>query len=392
MLMISSSDYIASSIVYATTPDGFLPNGNIEEAPKPSNMKKTIIAGKHSLPEWKNNGLVEYISGDTYAWAFKATSQNVKITLKNPGIEEDPACGPLLDAIAIKEILLAHYIEGNLVKNEGFETGPYVLENFSTGVLIPSHPHDSVSSLPGWIIESARPVKFIDSKYFHVPSESSAIELIGGRESAIAQIIYTKPNVSYLLTFKVGDAKNNCPGSMEVEAFGGKENVKVHFNSEAKGGFTTASLKFQAISDRTRITFWSAFYHTRLDYGYMCGSVLDDVKRIGRHDGRRILNHVRGEESSTSKVVKKRKRVEYDECYGVYEKHDLSERGKSEDENSSQTSSHSSSHKSKDDRRRQHQHKFKLIEPSKGEIVKARYDVVATKSRKCSKVRCISCT
>lgn len=335
---------------------GFLPNGNFEEAPKPSNMKNTVIVGKHSLPKWEINGLVEYISGgpqpggyyfnvprgvhairlgneasisqevvlkkdsyysitfsttrtcaqeesirvaasgttvdlpiqtlfsgdggDTYAWAFKATSENVKITLKNPGIEEDPACGPLLDAIAIKEILLPHYIGGNLVKNGGFETGPYVFEKFSTGVLIPSHPHDSVSSLPGWIIESARPVKFIDSKHFYVPSGSSAIELVGGRESAIAQIIYTKPNVSYVLTFKVGDAKNNCPGSMEVEAFAGKENVKVHFNSEAKGGFTTASLKFKAISDRTRITFWSAYYHTRLDYGYMCGPILDDVKVV----------------------------------------------------------------------------------------------------------------
>lgn len=42
--------------------------------------------------------------GDTYAWAFKAVSGIVKLTFHNPGVQEDPACGPLLDAIAIKEM------------------------------------------------------------------------------------------------------------------------------------------------------------------------------------------------------------------------------------------------------------------------------------------------
>lgn len=43
--------------------------------------------------------------GDTYAWAFKANSNTVKLTFHNPGIQEDPTCGPLLDAVAIKEML-----------------------------------------------------------------------------------------------------------------------------------------------------------------------------------------------------------------------------------------------------------------------------------------------
>ncbi|XP_027156347.1 uncharacterized protein LOC113757137 [Coffea eugenioides] len=50
--------------------------------------------------------------GDTYAWAFKATSDVVKVTFHNPGIQEDPTCGPLLDAIAIKEILPLRYTKG----------------------------------------------------------------------------------------------------------------------------------------------------------------------------------------------------------------------------------------------------------------------------------------
>lgn len=58
--------------------------------------------------------------GDTYAWAFKATSKLVRVTFHNPGIQEDPACGPLLDAIAIKEIILPQkYIRGMLSKFDG---------------------------------------------------------------------------------------------------------------------------------------------------------------------------------------------------------------------------------------------------------------------------------
>ncbi|KAL6133937.1 hypothetical protein ACLB2K_066170 [Fragaria x ananassa] len=134
--------------------------------------------------------------GDTYAWAFKATSKVVRVTFHNPGIQEDPACGPLFDAIAIKEIILRQkYIRG-------------------------------------WIIESLKPVKYIDRKHFSVPSGFTAIELVAGRESAIAQIIRTIPNKSYNLMFMtIGDAKNGCHGSMMVEAFAGKETLKVPYVS-----------------------------------------------------------------------------------------------------------------------------------------------------------------
>ncbi|ERN07012.1 hypothetical protein AMTR_s00141p00087130 [Amborella trichopoda] len=42
--------------------------------------------------------------GDTYAWAFRATSNVAKVIFHNIGIHEDPACGPLLDVVAIKEL------------------------------------------------------------------------------------------------------------------------------------------------------------------------------------------------------------------------------------------------------------------------------------------------
>lgn len=168
---------------------GLLENGDFEEAPAKSSLKKTVIIGKYSLPKWEIKGLVQYVSGgpqpggfflavprgvhavrlgneasisqnvtvnpgsiyaltfgatrtcaqdevlritvpgqssdlplqtlyssdggDTYSLAFKATSKVVKVTFHNPGIQEDPSCGPLVDAVAIKELLPVKYTKGN---------------------------------------------------------------------------------------------------------------------------------------------------------------------------------------------------------------------------------------------------------------------------------------
>ncbi|CAF2093786.1 unnamed protein product [Brassica napus] len=231
--------------------------------------------------------------GDTYAWAFKAMSDVVKITFHNPGVQKDRTCGPLVDVVAIKEMiplgynrgtLLAVRSGGNLVKNGGFEIGPHVFANYSTGILIPARIQDLISPLPGWIVESLKPVKYIDNRHFKVPSGLAAVELVAGRESAIAQIIRTVAGKAYTLSFTVGDAQNGCHGSMTVEAFAGKEPFKLSFVSEGKGVFKTGHFKFVADSDRTRLTFYSAFYHTKLhDFGHLCGPVLDSVLVLPAH-------------------------------------------------------------------------------------------------------------
>jgi hypothetical protein len=50
---------------------------------------------------------------DTYAWAFRAPSDLVDVILHNPGVEEDLACGPVLDAVAIKEMFPPKFTECN---------------------------------------------------------------------------------------------------------------------------------------------------------------------------------------------------------------------------------------------------------------------------------------
>ncbi|KAK6933825.1 protein of unknown function DUF642 [Dillenia turbinata] len=214
---------------------------------------------------------------DTYAWGFRATSNVAQAIFHNPGVQEDPACGPLMDAVAIKELFPPRPIRGNLVKNMGFEEDPHLLINSSNGVLPPMQ-EDLTSSLPGWIIESLKAVKFIDSKHFNMPFGLATVELVAGRESAIGQVIRTNPNKFYNLTFTIGDAKNGCHGTMMVEAFAAKDTFEVHFKSQGKGMFKTVSFKIQAIKSRKRITFYSSFYHTRIDdFGSLCGPVLDQV-------------------------------------------------------------------------------------------------------------------
>lgn len=41
---------------------------------------------------------------DPYAWAFEAEEDDVKLVFRNPGMEDDPTCGPIIDDVAIKKL------------------------------------------------------------------------------------------------------------------------------------------------------------------------------------------------------------------------------------------------------------------------------------------------
>ncbi|XWS70846.1 hypothetical protein CRYUN_Cryun03dG0084100 [Craigia yunnanensis] len=207
---------------------------------------------------------------DNYARAFKAISDLVVLIIHNPGVEEDPACGPLIDTVAIQRKIL---------KNAGYEEGAYIFPNTPWGVLIAPNIDDGRSPLPGWIVESLKAVKYIDSAHYFVPQGRRAVELVAGKESAIAQIARTIIGKAYRLSFSVRDANNSCAGSLVVEAFAGKDTLKVPYESKGTGGFKHAALKFVAVSDRTRIMFLGTFYTMSSDdFSSLSGPVVDDVK------------------------------------------------------------------------------------------------------------------
>ncbi|XP_021602685.1 uncharacterized protein LOC110607831 [Manihot esculenta] len=227
---------------------------------------------------------------DSYAWAFQADASEVEISIHNPGVEEDPACGPLIDSIALKFLSNPKRTRGNLLKNGNFEEGPYVFPNTDWGVLIPPKIEDDHSPLPGWIIESLKAVKYIDSDHFWVPEGKRAIELVAGKESALAQIVKTVPGKTYVLTFSVGDSNNSCEGSMVIEAYAGKDKIEVPYQSKGKGGFKRARFQFKAVSTHTRVMFLSSFYTMKSDNsGSLCGPVLDDIKLLSVRTPRRLL-------------------------------------------------------------------------------------------------------
>jgi len=43
---------------------------------------------------------------DSYAWAFQAEEDDVRVVFTNPGMEDDPTCGPIIDDIAIKKLFV----------------------------------------------------------------------------------------------------------------------------------------------------------------------------------------------------------------------------------------------------------------------------------------------
>ncbi|KAL2926165.1 Allergen Act d 3 [Bienertia sinuspersici] len=235
-------------------------------------------------PEWgvlPMQTLYSSSGWDCYAWGFVALSNFAELVIHNPGVEEDPACGPLIDAVAMRNLYPPKRTGTNLMKNGNFEEGPFIFRNTTWGTLIPPNIEDAHSPLPGWMIESLKAVKYVDANHFFVPSGRRAIELVAGKESAIAQVVRTIPGKHYSLSFAVGDAKDACVGAMVVEAFAGKDTIKVPYNSKGKGGFKRAVLRFVASETRTRIMFYSTFYSMRSDdFSSLCGPVVDDVRLL----------------------------------------------------------------------------------------------------------------
>ncbi|CAI9772334.1 unnamed protein product [Fraxinus pennsylvanica] len=335
--------FVATSHLALAFTDGLLLNGNFELAPKSSDMKGTVVLKPTAIPEWEISGFVEYIKagqkqgdmllvvpegyaavrlgneasikqrlnvtpGMYYSITFSAArtcAQDERLNVSvapdsgvlpiqtvynSEGVEEDPACGPLIDSIAIRALYPPKPTNQNLLKNADFEEGPYILPNTSWGVLIPPNIEDDNSPLPAWMVESLKAIKYIDSDHFSVPQGKRAIELVGGKESAIAQVARTTVGKTYELTFSVGDASNSCEGSMIVEAFAGKDTIKIPYESKGKGGFKRAVLRFKAVATRTRVMFLSTYYHTSSkDFASLCGPVVDDVKLLSVRNPRRLV-------------------------------------------------------------------------------------------------------
>eukprot|EP00252_Welwitschia_mirabilis_P005323 TRINITY_DN15824_c0_g1_i1.p1 TRINITY_DN15824_c0_g1~~TRINITY_DN15824_c0_g1_i1.p1 ORF type:complete len:414 (-),score=-12.43 TRINITY_DN15824_c0_g1_i1:216-1430(-) len=215
---------------------------------------------------------------DAYAWAFKATTDaDSDILFHNPGMEEDPACGPVIDSIAIKKLFVPDTVDGNRVVNGDFEEGPWMFKNGSLalGVLLPTNPDVTTSALPGWTVESSRAVRYVDSDHYKVPQGKRAVELLSGKEGIISQMVSTVPGKKYTMSFVLDDAETKCGGPKGVMAFAGDESLPFHLPTTAEPN----NVSFTAKAERTRIALYSIYYNTREDdHSSLCGPVIDDVR------------------------------------------------------------------------------------------------------------------
>ncbi|XP_043687345.1 uncharacterized protein LOC122638563 isoform X1 [Telopea speciosissima] len=216
---------------------------------------------------------------DSYAWAFQAESVDGEVVFRNPGMEDDPTCGPIIDNIAIKKLFTPDKPKDNAVLNGDFEEGPWMFRNASLGVLLPTNLDEETSPLPGWIVESNRAVRYIDSYHYSVPQGKRAIELLSGKEGIISQMVETKPQKQYNLIFYLGHADDKCQQPLAIMAFAGDQAQNIHYMPNSNATFETANLTFTAKAERTRIAFYSIYYNTRSDdHSSLCGPVVDDVR------------------------------------------------------------------------------------------------------------------
>lgn len=51
---------------------------------------------------------------DSYAWAFQAEEDDARVVFTNPGMEDDPTCGPIIDDIAIKKLFTPDKSKGKV--------------------------------------------------------------------------------------------------------------------------------------------------------------------------------------------------------------------------------------------------------------------------------------
>ncbi|PON72602.1 Galactose-binding domain-like [Parasponia andersonii] len=216
---------------------------------------------------------------DPYAVAFEADSDAMSLVFRNPGMEDDPTCGPIIDDVSLKKLFTPDRPKDNAMVNGDFEEGPWMPKNVSLGVLLPTNLDEEISSLPGWNVESNRAVRYIDSYHYSVPQGKRAIELLSGKEGIISQMVETSPNKVYSLTFALGHASDKCKQPLAIMAFAGDQAQNIHYMPDSNSTFHVASLNFTAKAERTRIAFYSIYYNTRSDdMSSLCGPVLDDVR------------------------------------------------------------------------------------------------------------------
>ena len=184
-----------------------------------------------------------------------------------------PDGGPLADLGIMSKPLVGP----ELVTNGSFEQGPPPWQNGRGFTTLPAgsmHIH-------GWAVTRGS-IDYIDHHWRHADGERS-IDLNGNEPGAIEQVISTKPNKRYRVTFSMSG--NNCLGEGGVRTLivrAGGERGEFTFDTTGRSydrmGWTTKTWEFTATAENTILEFAST-----TDIPFACGPAIDrvSVREVG---------------------------------------------------------------------------------------------------------------
>ncbi|KAG6516554.1 hypothetical protein ZIOFF_027019 [Zingiber officinale] len=139
----------------------------VESGQKQGGMILIVLEGSHALRlgnEVQTSQGLQLEKGASYAVTFSAArtcaqleSLNAEadddteslLSFKNPGMEDDPTCSPIIDSIAIKKLFTPKRPKDNAVVNGDFEEGPWMFQNARLDVLLPTNLEEAMSALLG---------------------------------------------------------------------------------------------------------------------------------------------------------------------------------------------------------------------------------------------------
>ncbi|GJS18076.1 putative reverse transcriptase domain-containing protein [Tanacetum coccineum] len=117
----------------------------------------------------------------------------------------------------------------------------------------PTNLDEETSTLPSWIVESNRAVRYTDSYHFSVP--------------------WWKTCLSH--------ARDMCKQPLAVMAFAGDQAENMHYTPNGNSTFQIANVNFTAKAKKTRVAFYSVYYNTKSDdMSSLCGPVADDIRVV----------------------------------------------------------------------------------------------------------------
>ncbi|KAK8607322.1 hypothetical protein V6N13_053063 [Hibiscus sabdariffa] len=264
----ANGDYANYILTFSLAPCGQNCSANAKVIVSgPDNQGIFSFKQHYGKQAWQSYGQYLGLSGHEESVSLVFESQSVES-------EDNSTCWPLIDSLLVKAVDKLVQGKDNILLNGGFESGPEFLSNSTEGILLDSALSPVESPLRQLAVVGT--IRYIDSKHFSVPHGNAAVEIVSGVSAGIHTEVSLAQGSAYNLDFTLGDANNACEGDFIVEVQAGSVVQNFTITSNGTGSAKKSSIKFEAVSSATPISF-SSFTSSQTKDGIFCGPVVDDV-------------------------------------------------------------------------------------------------------------------